>query len=89
MTRLERLGQIAYAPGPGVLLLANWNWKRSDLPKPHEGAVRPREVAWLPMDTAAPYTPGPGETLPAAVDFECWFETKSLAACSRLDEPKP
>ena len=51
---------MAYEPGPGVseayILLS----KRDALPKPHVGALRPRDVACLPMDELRAYTPGPG-----------------------------
>jgi len=51
--------QIAYAPGPGVV--STLSLQRLALPKLLMGAVRPRVLAWPPMDGVSVYDAGPGE----------------------------
>ena len=61
---------------------------RLALPKLLMGAVRPRVLAWLPMDEVLRYEAGPGERTKAP-PCACAFETKIFSACARLLVPKP
>ena len=69
-------------------MVSSFVLKRLALPKLLMGAVRPRVVAWLPIEEVPRYEAGPGERTKAPPCAGA-FETKIFSACARVLVPKP